>query len=122
SAAHPTNARACLPAAPPHFNRRPNPPAYPGPYKDKTPGKMGLTSVTTPDAATVVFHLQRPFSDFDYVAALPQTVPVPPAKDTGSNYQLHPVSTGPYMFAGYQPGKQLTLVKNPHWDPATDTN
>ena len=83
---------------------------------------MGLTSITTPDAATIVFHLQRPFADFDYVAALPQTVPVPPAKDTGANYQLHPVSTGPYMFASYQLGKQFTLVKNPHWDPATDPN
>ena len=35
-----------------------------------------------------------PFADFDYVAALPQTAPVPQAKDTGSNYQLHPQSTG----------------------------
>ena len=59
-----------------------------------------------------MFHLQRPFADFDYVAALPQTVPVPPAKDTGSNYQLHPVSTGPYMFASYQLGKQFTLGKS----------
>ena len=97
-------------------------PSYPGPYKDKTPGKLGLTSVDTPDPATIVFHLQRPFSDFDYVAALPQTVPVPPAKDTGAHYQLHPVSTGPYKFQGYQLDKQFTLVKNPHWDPATDPN
>ena len=115
-------ARDVLPGGPSYFTLLLNDPAYPGPYKDNTPGKMGLTSITTPDAATIVFHLQRPFADFDYVAALPQTVPVPPAKDTGANYQLHPVSTGPYMFASYQPGKQITLVKNPHWDPATDPN
>ena len=115
-------AKDVLPNGPSYFQLLLNDPAYPGPYKDKTPGRLGLTSITTPDAATIVFHLQRPFADFDYVAALPQTVPVPRAKDTGSNYQLHPVSTGPYMFASYQPGKQLTLVKNPHWDPATDPN
>ena len=115
-------AKDVLPGGPSYFTLLLNDPAYPGPYKDKTPGKMGLTSITTPDAATIVFHLQRPFSDFDYVAALPQTVPVPPAKDTGANYQLHPVSTGPYMFASYQLNKQFTLVKNPLWDPATDPN
>ena len=87
-------AKDVLPDGPSYFQLLLNDPAYPGPYKDKTPGRLGLTSVTTPDAATVVFHLQRPFSDFDYVAALPQTVPVPPAKDAGANYQLHPVSTG----------------------------
>lgn len=79
-----------------------------------------MTSVQTPDPATIVFRLRRPFADFDYVAALPQTVPVPPARDTGSHYQLHPVSTGPYMFRDYQPNRQFILVPNPYWAPATD--
>ncbi len=95
---------------------------YPGPYKDKSPGKMGLTAVTTPNATTVVFHLAKPFADFDYVAAIPQTAPVPPNKDTGANYQLHPISTGPYMFQSYQLNKQLTLVPNPYWKASTDPN
>jgi peptide/nickel transport system substrate-binding protein len=96
---------------------------YPGPYKDKSSkDKMGLTAVDTPDATTVVFHLAKPFADFDYVAAIPQTAPVPPNKDTGANYQLHPVSTGPYMFQSYQLNKQLTLVPNPNWKASTDPN
>ena len=95
---------------------------YPGPYKDKSPGKMGLTAVDTPDATTIVFHLAKPFADFDYVAAIPQTAPVPPNKDTGANYQLHPISTGPYMFQSYQLNKQLTLVPNPNWKASTDPN
>jgi peptide/nickel transport system substrate-binding protein len=115
-------AKDVLPGGPSYFQLLLNDPAYPGPYKDKTPAKMGLTSITTPDVTTIVFHLQRPFADFDYVAALPQTVPVPPGKDTGANYQRHPVSTGPYKFASYQLNKQFTLVKNPNWDPATDPN
>ena len=60
---------------------------YPGPYKDRSKNLMGLTAVTTPDATTIVFHLSAPFSDFDYVVAIPQTAPVPPAKDTGASYQ-----------------------------------
>ena len=91
--------------------------SYKGPFKDKT---GNLTSVTTPDPLTVVFHLKQAFADFDYVVAFPQTAPVPPAKDTGANYQLHPVSTGPYMFQSYQLNKQYTLVPNPQWNPAWD--
>ncbi len=67
-----------------------------------------------------MFHLVAPFADFPYVLAFPNTAPVPPAKDTGSNYQLHPLSTGPYMFQSYQLNKQLTLVPNPNWNQATD--
>ena len=95
-------------------------PKYPGPYKDP---KGNLTSVTTPDPYTIQFHLLAPFPDFDYVVgAFSQTAPVEKAKDTGANYQLHPMSTGPYMFQSYQPNKQLVLVPNPNWtqneDPA----
>jgi len=52
--------------------------------------------------------------------AIPQTAPVPPSKDTGANYQLDPVSTGPYMFSSYQLNKQATLVDNPYWTPNED--
>jgi peptide/nickel transport system substrate-binding protein len=45
-----------------------------------------------------------------------------PSADTGSNYQAHPLSTGPYMFSSYTPSSQLTLVPNPDWNPATDPN
>jgi ABC-type transport system substrate-binding protein len=95
---------------------------YPGPYQDRAKNLMGLTAVDTPDATTIVFHLAHPFADFNYVVAIPQTAPVPPDKDTGASYQTHPISTGPYKFAGYQQGKQITLVPNTEWSPATDPN
>ncbi len=97
-------------------------PKYPGPYKNRAKNLMGLTAIQTPDATTLVFHLQAPFPDLPYVLAFPSSAPVPPAKDTGTNYQLHPVSTGPYMFQSYALNKQLTLVPNPQWNPATDPN
>jgi peptide/nickel transport system substrate-binding protein len=96
--------------------------SYPGPYKDRSKNLMGLTAVDTPDATTIVFHLAKPFADFDYVAAIPQTAPVPPSKDTGANYQLHPISTGPYKFQSYQLNKQLVLVPNTFWKASTDPN
>jgi peptide/nickel transport system substrate-binding protein len=98
----------------------PQTPAYPGPYKDKADGDMALKSVTTPNATTIVFHLAHPFADFNYIVAIPQTAPVPPNKDTGANYQLNPISTGPYMFQSYQLNKQYVLVPNPHWSPSDD--
>jgi len=115
-------AKDVLPNGPGYYSLLLKDPNYPGPYKDKSPGKLGLTSVTTPSDTTIVFHLQKPFADFDYVAALPQTVPVPADKDTGANYQLHPVSSGPYKFQSYQLDKQFTLVRNTQWKASTDPN
>jgi len=83
---------------------------------------MGLTAIDTPNATTLVFHLQSPFPDLPYVLAFPNTAPVLPSADTGANYQLHPLSTGPYMFKSYTLNKTLTLVDNPNWNPATDPN
>jgi peptide/nickel transport system substrate-binding protein len=92
---------------------------YPGPYKDKS--KAGLSSISTPDKYTIQFHLASPYPDFNYVVAFSNTSPVPQAKDTGTNYQLHVQSTGPYMFQSYQLNKQLTLVKNPKYKASWDT-
>lgn len=92
--------------------------AYKGPYKDKSPN--GLASIETPDAQTIVFHLNRPFADFDYLATFSQTSPVPQAKDTGATYVQHIQATGPYMFQSYSEGKEAVLVRNPQWSKATD--
>jgi peptide/nickel transport system substrate-binding protein len=96
-------------------------PTYPGAYNDPTPDKMGLTGITTPDDTTVVFHLQKPFADFNYLVTQLETSPVPQAKDTGAQYQSHPLATGPYKFQSFTPGKSLVLVPNPQWKQSTDT-
>ena len=116
--------RSVLPLGPSYFPLllAPQKPAYPGPYKDRSKNLMGLNAVQTPNATTVVFHLAKPFADFNYVVAIPQTAPVPPNKDTGANYQLHPISTGPYKFQSYQLNKQTTLVPNTYWKASTDPN
>ncbi len=95
---------------------------YTSPYKDTSPDKLGLKAIETPDDQTIIFHLKAAFGGFDYFAMLPSTIPVPRAKDTGSKYKEHVVSSGPYMFETNNLGKNFTLVRNPNWDPATDPN
>ncbi|KRE63227.1 hypothetical protein ASG92_19570 [Arthrobacter sp. Soil736] len=92
---------------------------YKGPYKDPS---AVLKAVETPDERTVVFHLKKPFAEFPALASRSNTAPVPKDKDTRLDYTNHPVSSGPYMVETYNRGKSLKLVRNPHWDPATDPN
>jgi len=87
-------------------------------YKDKNLDT--LKSIETPDAKTIVFHLNKAFSGFDYLAQLPATAPVPVAKDKGAKYKEHVVSSGPYMFDTVALGKKYTLKRNPAYDPKTD--
>lgn len=113
--------KTVFPDGPAYFDTMLNwPKGWAGPYKSKN---MNTDSaISTPDKYTIVFHFKAPFSDMDYLAMTPQTVPVPKAADTGAKYKNHVVSSGPYMFASYDNGKGFTLKRNPAWDPATDPN
>ncbi|MEV0275386.1 ABC transporter substrate-binding protein [Streptomyces sp. NPDC050610] len=92
---------------------------YQGPYKDKS--GEGLKSIETPDAKTIVFHLKKPEGDFPYLATQTQFTPVPKAKDTGTKYEEHPVSSGPYkVVRSTGDGERLLLERNPHWSAKTD--
>src|SRR5580698_740420 len=119
-----TFAKTLLPDGPIYYQVLLQDPHYPGPYTDRAKNIMGLTSVTTPNPTTIVFHLNQPFADFNYVVAISQSTPVEPSWDTGAhggaNFQLDPESTGPYEFQSYTLNKQLTLVDNPYWTQAGD--
>ena len=114
--------KTTFPNGPTYFNDFLDLQGYTSPYQDPSPDKLGLTAIETPDDRTIVFKLVKPFSGFDYFAQLPATIPVPQAKDTGTQYKEHVVSTGPYMFETNELGKSFALVRNPNWDPATDPN
>ena len=90
---------------------------YQGPYKDK----KGLSAIETPDARTIVFHLNKPEGEFPYLATQTQFTPVPKAKDTGTKYEEHPVSSGPYkVVKNENDGQTLLLERNTYWSAATD--
>lgn len=114
--------KTVFPDGPTYFNDSLDLQGYTTPYSDTSPDKLGLKAIDTPDDQTIVFHLKQSFSGFDYFAQLPATIPVPVAKDTGSKYKEHVVSTGPYMFKTNDSGKDFTMVRNPNWDQATDPN
>ncbi|MYQ46479.1 ABC transporter substrate-binding protein [Streptomyces sp. SID4985] len=85
---------------------------YQGPYKDK----KGLSAIETPDARTIVFHLNKPEGEFPYLATQTQFAPVPQAKDKGTKYEEHPVSSGPYrVVRNDNDGEHVVLERNPHW-------
>jgi peptide/nickel transport system substrate-binding protein len=114
--------KATFPNGPTYFNDVLDLQGYSSPYADPDPDKLGLKAIEVPDDRTIVFHLRKAFSGFDYLAQTPATMPVPRAKDTGSKYKEHVVSSGPYLFRTNELGKRFTMVRNPQWDPATDPN
>jgi peptide/nickel transport system substrate-binding protein len=85
--------------------------------KDKTALPPGLT---VPDDKTLQMQFQQPHCDLPFAASLPETAPVPAAKDTLTGYDTQPVSSGPYKIDHYTKGKELVLVRNTNWDPASD--
>ncbi|MEV5310395.1 MULTISPECIES: ABC transporter substrate-binding protein [unclassified Streptomyces] len=93
---------------------------YKGPYKDKSADKLGLKAIETPNDKTIVFKLPKANSDFEEMLALISASPVRQDKDTKSKYGLHPFSSGPYKFESYNPGKDLTLVRNTEWKQDSD--
>jgi peptide/nickel transport system substrate-binding protein len=93
---------------------------YAGPYQDESAGKLGLSTIETPDDATIVFHLRTPQPDFPFVMALPSSSPVPAESDTAGAYGADPVSSGPYMVTSVDAQTGIVLQRNPQWDPATD--
>jgi peptide/nickel transport system substrate-binding protein len=102
-----------------------------------------ISGIATPDDSTVVFHLTRPTGDFLYRLALPAAGPIPREvagcfDGQAGRYGRDVVSTGPYMIegadkvdasscarvkpmSGYDGQTFLTLVRNPSYDPSTDS-
>jgi peptide/nickel transport system substrate-binding protein len=102
--------------------------------KDKTVAP-DISGISTPDDQTIVFKLDKPVATSVVQAlSLPLSSPVPEeyAKEfdaeTPSEYGQNAVFTGPYMvennaqgeLVGYQPGKEIHMIRNPNWNAETD--
>ncbi|MCL4290876.1 MAG: hypothetical protein KJ051_11465 [Thermoleophilia bacterium] len=101
-----------------------------------------ISGITTPDDKTIAFKLTAPTGDFPFRLAMPAAGPAPREvagcfTEAGA-YGRYLISSGPYMFegsdaldasscdtlepiAGFDPNTSMTLVRNPDYDPATDT-
>jgi peptide/nickel transport system substrate-binding protein len=108
-----------------------------------------VSGLSAPDDFTFVVNVTQPAGDLPWRFAMPATAPIPPnPSDPGArlgvaeghtkDYGQFLVASGPYMFegsenldfsvpadqqeagAGYIPGRQIVMVRNPSWDPDTD--
>jgi peptide/nickel transport system substrate-binding protein len=88
---------------------------YAGPYTSGDhPG------IETPDEKTIVFHLIKPFPEFDSVLAQPNAVPFPVGTGAGDEFINDIIASGPYTLETYTPGSMIKLVRNEYWDSGTD--
>ena len=100
-----------------------------------------ISGIQTPDDKTITFKLTAPTGDFLYRLGMPATQAMPREvagcfKNAG-DYGRYVVASGPYMIdgsaaqdatscktlkplSGWDPTKNLTFVRNPSYDPATD--
>ncbi|MBB2156765.1 ABC transporter substrate-binding protein [Gluconacetobacter diazotrophicus] len=88
----------------------------------RDPARCTLQGGLEVDAATraVTFHLSRPDAEFPQKLTFPHAAILPadtPVRDLGN---VPAPTTGPYMFASYDPDRGMLLVRNPYfhvWSP-----
>ncbi len=100
-----------------------------------TKGIKDISGITCPDDQTIAFALKTPTAGALYAAlVMPITIPVPREyaskfdESNPSKYDKNVVFTGPYQvknnskgeLTGWEPGKQISAVRNPNWDADTD--
>ena len=111
-------------------------------FKEVEDGKTKSGSgITTPDDKTIVFKLTKPAGDFLYRVAMAAAGPIPAEVadcfTKAGDYGRFVISSGPSLvqgsdaldisscdtmeaLPGYNPEKQLILVRNPDYDQSTD--
>jgi peptide/nickel transport system substrate-binding protein len=90
---------------------------YTGPFSGKQ-----LSSIQTPNASTIVFHLNKPYGDWPWVVSTTSMAPVPVGKAPAATFGKDPITSGPYAVQSYTPGVSLVLVRNKYWSAASDPN
>lgn len=78
-----------------------------------------VTWIETPDAQTVILHLDEPFAPLLSNLASPTGFLVSPTavQKYGKDFGRHPVGTGPFVFAGWESNRMVRLQRNlDYWD------
>jgi peptide/nickel transport system substrate-binding protein len=102
-----------------------------------------VSGIETPDDQTIIFRLTKATGDFNFRLAMPATGAIPEevakCHTKAGDYGRYLISSGPYMIqgsdkldvsscdaqkpiSGFDPSKNLYLVRNPNYDQATDTS
>jgi len=95
---------------------------YPGPYTatEAQQAEFNKAIECSDDGKTITFHLTMSVGDFNFTTALLAFGPVPKDADTGDQYTLKPVSSGPFKIESYEQGKELVMVRNDNWSKDSD--
>jgi peptide/nickel transport system substrate-binding protein len=95
---------------------------YKGPYATANNDTAAYDKAVTcsEDNKTITFNLSRSVGDFNYTVTYLSFSPVPKAKDTGDQYDLAPVSSGPYKIEKYKAKDEMVLVRNENWSKDSD--
>lgn len=94
---------------------------YLGPYKKDSAGQALFDKAVQCDGNKITFNLATAATDFNYTVTLSAFAPVQRSKDSRGTYDSHVQSNGPYMIGLTKSKNVLTLIRNPHWDAATDS-
>ncbi len=80
-----------------------------------------VQSIETPDERTVTFELKEPFGAFAQVLADARALMIMPV-ETGKAFDpaRQMVGSGPFMLKSYEPGTQISYLRNPEWHLGTD--
>ncbi|HJQ07331.1 MAG TPA: ABC transporter substrate-binding protein [Nocardioides sp.] len=99
-------------------------PSYTGPYKSTPAGTAAFNKAIVCDGNKITYHFKKSWPDFpEAIASLHMMDPYRKDMDQGdkSNYQIF--SNGPYELQGgkWNPETGGTFVRNPNYDPSTDS-
>ncbi len=72
-----------------------------------------VTSVETPDDATVIFHLRQAYASFS-VNLIPSAIGIVPI-NAGADFSRHPVGSGPFRFVQQSQDEEVVLERNPEY-------
>lgn len=96
---------------------------YAGPWAtgpDAEAGKAAFEQAVTCDGATLTIALANPAGDFDETVSLPAFAPVKESASAGAGPDSALLSSGPYQLDGHWSTTGGTLVRNRHWEAASD--
>lgn len=72
-----------------------------------------VTSIGTPDAATVIFHLKEPYASFVWSMSRPAIGIVP--ANAAPNFSHHPIGSGPFRFVSQTQDEEVVVERNPDY-------